>query len=206
MDKELATLLDATSFQVADLVGPAIVIEGAANHLLSRLPETDDHRWNVTQALGSIVAARKSLESAAEALLHIVAQDGADMLAVEVNGGELMCHEFSDSVITGRTLHCIRLAGHVGHHRDRDGATWEERTQCPSRAASDLSSDLPRRCRLDAGHVGNHDDHEFRWNDSEATRCNAQTEDGFGSLLCRKKSGHLGVHCDGEGASWAVSV
>ncbi|OZE03066.1 hypothetical protein CH249_14715 [Rhodococcus sp. 05-2255-3B1] len=87
MDKELATLLDATSFQVADLVGPAIVIEGAANHLLARLPETDEHRWSVTQALGSIVAARKSLQSAAETLLHVVAQDGADMLAVEVDGG-----------------------------------------------------------------------------------------------------------------------
>lgn len=135
MDKELATLLDATSFQVADLVGPAIVIEGAANHLLSRLPETDTHRWNVTQALGSIVAARKSWESAAESLLHIVAQDGADMLAVEVNGGEIV-----------------------------------DRPQCPSRSASDLSGDLPRRCRLDAGHVGNHDDHEFRWNDAEAYR------------------------------------
>ena len=143
MDKELATLLDATSFQVADLVGPAIVIEGAANHLLSRLPETDDHRWNVTQALGSIVAARKSLESAAEALLHIVAQDGADMLAVEVNGGEIV-----------------------------------DRPQCPSRSASDLSGDLSRRCRLDAGHVGNHDDHEFRWNDAEAYDPDAGTVTG----------------------------
>jgi hypothetical protein len=135
MDKELATLLDATSFQVADLVGPAIVIEGAANHLLSRLPETDDHRWNVTQALGSIVAARKSLQSAAEELLHIVAQDGADMLAVEVNGGEIV-----------------------------------DRPQCPSRAVlpGDTEQDQPSRCRLDADHIGLHDDHEFRWRDDEA--------------------------------------
>ena len=142
MDKELATLLDATSFQVADLVGPAIVIEGAANHLLSRLPETDDHRWKVTEALGSIVAARKSLESAAEALLHIVAQDGADMLAVEVDGGAIA-----------------------------------DKPQCPSRLApTDVLDDLPHRCRLDAGHVGNHDDHEFRWLDAESMRCNAHTE------------------------------
>ncbi|CAH0318814.1 hypothetical protein [Rhodococcoides fascians] len=135
MDKELATLLDATSFQVADLVGPAIVIEGAANHLLSRLPETDDHRWNVTQALGSIVAARKSLESAAEALLHIVAQDGADMLAVEVNGGEIV-----------------------------------DKPQCMSLAVlpGDTEDDLPSRCRLDWGHLGHHDDHEFRWTEDEA--------------------------------------
>lgn len=112
MDKELATLLDATSFQVADLVGPAIVIEGAANHLLSRLPETDEHRWNVTQALGSIVAARKSLESAAESLLHIVAQDGADMLAVEIDGGEIVserrskwdCVVLADTIEVGRAF------------------------------------------------------------------------------------------------------
>lgn len=109
------------------------MIEGAANHLLSRLPETDEHRWNVTQALGSIVAARKSLESAAESLLHIVAQDGADMLAVEVNGGEIV-----------------------------------EKPQCPSRAVPvDVFAAMPTRCRLDAGHVGNHDDHEFRWSDDE---------------------------------------
>lgn len=125
MDKELATLLDATSFQVADLVGPAIVIEGAANHLLSRLPETDDHRWNVTQALGSIVAARKSLESAAEALLHIVAQDGADMLAVEVNGGEIVdrpqCPSRAkrpDDAPDDLPTRCRIDAGHLSLHDD----------------------------------------------------------------------------------------
>lgn len=142
MDKELATLLDATSFQVADLVGPAIVIEGAANHLLSRLPETDDHRWNVTQALGSIVAARKSLESAAEALLHIVAQDGADMLAVEVNGGEIVerpqCPSrygapFDTSV--DQPARCRRDAGHVGFHDDHE-FTWSDN------AAYDPDADL----------------------------------------------------------------
>ncbi|OZE37099.1 MULTISPECIES: hypothetical protein [unclassified Rhodococcus (in: high G+C Gram-positive bacteria)] len=127
MDKELATLLDATSFQVADLVGPAIVIEGAANHLLSRLPETDDNRWNVTQALGSIVAARKSLESAAESLLHIVAQDGADMLAVEVNSGEIVEKEQCPSryAVPGDTemdqpTRCRRDAGHWGMHDDHE--------------------------------------------------------------------------------------
>ena len=127
MDKELATLLDATSFQVADLVGPAIVIEGAANHLLSRLPETDDHRWKVTEALGSIVAARKSLESAAEALLHIVAQDGADMLAMEVDGGTIVekaqCQSryaapFDTDV--DQPTRCRRDAGHVGIHDDHE--------------------------------------------------------------------------------------
>lgn len=176
MDKELATLLDATSFQVADLVGPAIVIEGAANHLLSRLPETDDHRWNVTQALGSIVAARKSLESAAESLLHIVAQDGADMLAVEIDGGTIV-----------------------------------EKAQCPSRAASDMRSDLPRRCRLDAGHVGNHDDQEFRWNDAESLWPRTNAAPGSGRcqeqyrhrptdppVLCTRDFGHIGVHTDDE--------
>jgi hypothetical protein len=133
MDKELATLLDATSFQVADLVGPAIVIEGAANHLLSRLPETDDHRWKVTEALGSIVAARKSLESAAEALLHIVAQDGADMLAVEVNGGEIVDKPQCTSryVVPGDTEYdqptrCRRDGGHWGMHDDHEW-TWNNR-------------------------------------------------------------------------------
>lgn len=139
MDKELATLLDATSFQVADLVGPAIVIEGAANHLLSRLPETDDHRWNVTQALGSIVAARKSLESAAEALLHIVAQDGADMLAVEVDGGEIV-----------EKPQCPSRC----QFPDDDGA-WD-------------SSIAPVRCRQDAGHLYEHWDGEHQWVDAEA--------------------------------------
>lgn len=171
MDKELATLLDATSFQVADLVGPAIVIEGAANHLLSRLPETDDHRWNVTQALGSIVAARKSLESAAESLLHIVAQDGADMLAVEVNGGEIV-----------------------------------EKPQCPSRAIlpDDGPTDLPSRCRLDAGHVGNHDDHEFRWNDAEAydAVCQSGYTSGAGNYSCTRPIGHVGRHGQ-AGVFWA---
>ena len=133
MDKELATLLDATSFQVADLVGPAIVIEGAANHLLSRLPETDDHRWNVTQALGSIVAARKSLESAAEALLHIVAQDGADMLAVEVDGGELVEKAQCPSryfapfdTEMDRPTRCRRDEGHVGVHDDYE-LRWHDK-------------------------------------------------------------------------------
>ncbi|WP_155292895.1 hypothetical protein [Rhodococcoides fascians] len=132
MDKELATLLDATSFQVADLVGPAIVIEGAANHLLSRLPETDDHRWKVTEALGSIVAARKSLESAAESLLHIVAQDGADMLAVEVNGGEIVEKAQCPSrygapfdTEMDQPTRCRRDAGHVGFHDDHE-FTWSD--------------------------------------------------------------------------------
>lgn len=142
MDKELATLLDATSFQVADLVGPAIVIEGAANHLLSRLPETDDHRWNVTQALGSIVAARKSLESAAESLLHIVAQDGADMLAVEVDGGTIV----------------------------PSGWNYSESEQCKSLYAvpGDTEHDQPTRCRRDQGHWGMHDDHEYMWTEVRA--------------------------------------
>lgn len=132
MDKELATLLDATSFQVADLVGPAIVIEGAANHLLSRLPETDDHRWNVTQALGSIVAARKSLESAAEALLHIVAQDGADMLAVEVDGGTIVDRPrcLSRFVVPGDTdwdlpMQCVQDADHLDEHF-ADVVSWTD--------------------------------------------------------------------------------
>jgi hypothetical protein len=128
MDKELATLLDATSFQVADLVGPAIVIEGAANHLLSRLPETDDHRWKVTEALGSIVAARKSLESAAEALLHIVAQDGADMLAVEIDGGAIVekpqCTSTFfpsvDSLHWDMPTRCRLDCGHRGSHDDQE--------------------------------------------------------------------------------------
>lgn len=133
MDKELATLLDATSFQVADLVGPAIVIEGAANHLLSRLPETDDHRWNVTQALGSIVAARKSLESAAESLLHIVAHDGADMLAVEVDGGTIVekaqCpsrYAVPIDPTADQPTRCRRDEGHWGLHDDHE-YSWNDR-------------------------------------------------------------------------------
>ncbi|OZD00925.1 hypothetical protein CH275_19245 [Rhodococcus sp. 06-235-1A] len=141
MDKELATLLDATSFQVADLVGPAIVIEGAANHLLSRLPETDDHRWNVTQALGSIVAARKSLESAAEALLHIVAQDGADMLAVEVNGGEIVNRPQCPS-----------------RYVEPGDTEWDQPRRCRLDAGHADSGD----------HKGWHHDHECQWNDDEA--------------------------------------
>lgn len=222
MDKDLATLLDATSFQVADLIGPATVIEGAANHLLSRLPETDSHRWNVTQALGSIVAARKSLESAAEALLHIVAQDGADMLAVEVNGGEIVpgrnpavqhCVVLADTIEVGRKfirdhpsfdgwqVVTPRMGDALrGRHiekwvRDTDlrlkwtqqfVELWSvstlmatevdltgapvERPQCPSRAKrpDDTREDLPSRCRRAEGHIGSHDDHEFRWNDDEA--------------------------------------
>lgn len=140
MDKELATLLDATSFQVADLVGPAIVIEGAANHLLSRLPETDDHRWNVTQALGSIVAARKSLESAAESLLHIVAQDGADMLAVEVDGGTIV-------------------------EKD-DQPQCRSRYQPPG----EDDSYLPMRCKQDAGHLDEHWSDDASWTDADAAK------------------------------------
>lgn len=148
MDKELATLLDATSFQVADLVGPAIVIEGAANHLLSRLPETDDHRWNVTQALGSIVAARKSLESAAESLLHIVAQDGADMLAVEVNGGEIVEKPQCQSryVAPGDT-------------------DMDQPTRCRLDAGHPVI-DGPTRPFIPCWHT----DHEFVWNDAQAVR------------------------------------
>ncbi|OZF38832.1 hypothetical protein CH296_03910 [Rhodococcus sp. 14-2496-1d] len=134
MDKDLATLLDATSFQVAGLVGPAIVIEGAANHLLSRLPETDDHRWNVTQALGSIVAARKSLESAAESLLHIVAQDGVDMLAVEVDGGTIVGQPQCTALYIDanddewdQPARCVGLADHAGPHwsNDPDLPAWD---------------------------------------------------------------------------------
>ncbi|KZF03261.1 hypothetical protein A2J03_08100 [Rhodococcus sp. EPR-157] len=89
MEKDIATLLDAAAFQAADMIGPATVLEGAGRHLLDRLDETDPHRWAVTSALGSITAARKSLTDAAEALLDVVAKDGADMLAVEVNNGEI---------------------------------------------------------------------------------------------------------------------
>ncbi|OZF05555.1 hypothetical protein [Rhodococcoides fascians] len=89
MEKDIATLLDAAAFQAADMVGPAIVLEGAGRHLLDRLDLNDPHRFAVISAVGSITAARKSLESAAEELLAVVAQDGADMLAVEVNNGEI---------------------------------------------------------------------------------------------------------------------
>ncbi|WP_032390746.1 hypothetical protein [Rhodococcoides fascians] len=135
MDNDMSALLQAATYQVADLVGPVTVLEGAGQHLLSRLTETDPHRWAVTAALGSIVAARKSLEEAAEALMDTRMLDGADMLAVEVDGGEIV-----------------------------------EKPQCASRAVlpDDGSTDLPTRCRRDAGHLGNHDDHEFRWNDDEA--------------------------------------
>lgn len=90
MEKDIATLLDAAAFQAADMVGPAIVLEGAGRHLLDRLDLTDPHRWAVTSAIGSITAARKSLECAAKELLAVVAQDGADMLATEVNNGEIV--------------------------------------------------------------------------------------------------------------------
>jgi hypothetical protein len=135
MDNDMSALLQAATYQVADLVGPVTVLEGAGQHLLSRLTETDPHRWAVTAALGSIVAARKSLEQAAEALMDTRAIDGADMLAVEVNGGEIV-----------------------------------DRPQCPSRAKrpDDAPDDLPTRCRIDAGHISLHDDHEFRWRDDEA--------------------------------------
>lgn len=89
MEKDIATLLDAAAFQAGDMVGPAIVLEGAGRHLLDRLDVTDPHRWAVTSAIGSITAARKSLQDAAESLLDVVAQDGADMLAVEVSKGEI---------------------------------------------------------------------------------------------------------------------
>ena len=88
MEKDIATLLDAAAFQAADMVGPAIVLEGAGRHLLDRLDLNDPHRFAVISAVGSITAARKSLQEAAEELLSVVAQDGADMLAVEVNNGE----------------------------------------------------------------------------------------------------------------------
>lgn len=148
MDKELATLLDATSFQVADLVGPVIVIEAAANHLLSRLPETDEHRWNVTQALGSIVAARKSLESAAESLLHIVAQDGADMLAVEVDGGEIVDKPQCQSryVVPGDT-------------------EFDQPTRCRLDAGHPVHGGDPRPW-IPCWHT----DHEHHWDDSQAVR------------------------------------
>ncbi|MCC8930816.1 hypothetical protein [Rhodococcus sp. I2R] len=90
MDKDVATLLDAVTFQVSDMMAPATVLEAAGRHLLDRLDLTDPHRWAVTSALGSIVAARKGLEAASEELLHVVAQDGADMLAVEVSKGKIV--------------------------------------------------------------------------------------------------------------------
>ncbi|OZD81607.1 hypothetical protein CH273_13095 [Rhodococcus sp. 05-339-2] len=76
MDNDMSALLQAATYQVADLVGPVTVLEGAGQHLLSRLTETDPHRWAVTAALGSIVAARKSLEEAAEALMDTRMSDG----------------------------------------------------------------------------------------------------------------------------------
>ncbi|WP_037184936.1 hypothetical protein [Rhodococcoides fascians] len=100
MEKDIATLLDAAAFQAAHMVGPAIVLEGAGRHLLDRLDLNDPHRFAVISAVGSITAARKSLESAAEELLAVVAQDGADMLAVEVHNGEIVkaCSTFKPMI------------------------------------------------------------------------------------------------------------
>ncbi|OZC88342.1 hypothetical protein CH282_09440 [Rhodococcus sp. 06-418-1B] len=149
MEKDIATLLDAAAFQAADMVGPAIMLEGAGRHLLDRLDLNDPHRFAVISAVGSITAARKSLESAAEELLAVVAQDGADMLAVEVNKGEIVephrvrqgpprwpaeaaigiepppqeqCHSFTDA--KDGTLRCVKARWHSGMHCDGAGASW----------------------------------------------------------------------------------
>ncbi|NIL76782.1 hypothetical protein [Rhodococcus sp. B10] len=128
MEKDLATLLDAAAFQAADMVGPAIVLEGAGRHLLDRLDLTDPHRWAVTSAIGSITAARKSLEAATEELLNVVAQDGADMLAVEVNNGEFVDGQPARCSAThigpGATSWCQLDKGHDGMHNSLAGTAW----------------------------------------------------------------------------------
>ncbi|WP_037164971.1 hypothetical protein [Rhodococcoides fascians] len=127
MEKDIATLLDAAAFQAADMVGPAIVLEGAGRHLLDRLDLNDPHRFAVISAVGSITAARKSLESAAEELLAVVAQDGADMLAVEVSKGEIVekpqpCNNITENSFGA--LVCRKERGHFGAHCDGEGASW----------------------------------------------------------------------------------
>ncbi|WP_032384468.1 hypothetical protein [Rhodococcoides fascians] len=132
MDGDMSALLQAATYQVADLVGPVTVLEGAGQHLLSRLTETDPHRWAVTAALGSIVAARKSLEEAAEALMDTRMHDDV---------GEPTTSDLST-------------------HFDRDpaSAVMADRSQCPSRyvAPNDDDWDQPARCYRDAGHDGVH--------------------------------------------------
>lgn len=133
MEKDIATLLDAAAFQAADMIGPAIVLEGAGRHLLDRLDLQDPHRWAVTSAIGSITAARKSLEAAAEELLAVVAQDGADMLALEVSNGEIVkarcdfktiCPDGEPCPYPGRIVSCGRSANHDGPHGDHIGHSW----------------------------------------------------------------------------------
>ncbi|WP_032377448.1 hypothetical protein [Rhodococcoides fascians] len=141
MDADMSALLQAATYQVADLVGPVTVLEGAGQHLLSRLTETDPHRWAVTAALGSIVAARKSLEQAAEALMDVRTHDGVDMLAVEVDGGEIV-----------ERPQCPSRA------KRPDDAPDDLPTRC--RLAAGHADHLPFDVM--------HDDHEFRWTDDEA--------------------------------------
>ena len=128
MDKDVATLLDAVTFQVSDMMAPATVLEAAGRHLLDRLDWTDPHRWAVTSALGSIVAARKGLEAASEELLHVVAQDGADMLAVEVSNGEITsarCGSRWFDKDQPDEMQCDRRAHHDGPH-GATGYAWND--------------------------------------------------------------------------------
>ncbi|WP_143545229.1 hypothetical protein [Rhodococcus sp. 15-649-2-2] len=144
----MSALLQAATYQVADLVGPVTVLEGAGQHLLSRLTETDPHRWAVTAALGSIVAARKSLEQAAEALMDVRTHAGADMLAVEVDGGALVngneqCP--SRYVVPGDTEH-------------------DQPTRCRLDAGHPVDGGLPGKLNIPCWHT----DWAVDWSDSMA--------------------------------------
>lgn len=84
MTSERSKTIDAVAFAAADLVTPITVVRAAGAYLLTELSETDRRRWEVTQALGSLAAAQKSIEAAAQTLLHAVTVD-AEMEAQTVS-------------------------------------------------------------------------------------------------------------------------
>lgn len=75
MTNEVSRTIDAVAFAAADLVTPITVLHSAGRFLLTEMSETDLLRWDVTQAVGAVAAARKSIQDATDRLMLLVAKD-----------------------------------------------------------------------------------------------------------------------------------
>ncbi|MDQ1202833.1 hypothetical protein [Rhodococcus sp. SORGH_AS_0303] len=113
MTNEVSRTIDAVAFAAADLVQPITVLHAAGRFLLTEMNETDLLRWDVTQALGSIAAARKSVESATETLMRMVAKDAEAQGETEDRSGLTMWDRPAGSCFEEG---CMLTSGHGGEH------------------------------------------------------------------------------------------